>query len=71
VEKASQSRSIIPEISELKKASATAEYNTIINVLEKANYNKSKAADILGIDRKTLYNKINNYKNKGEKSDPV
>jgi two-component system, NtrC family, response regulator HydG len=69
IEDSSNTRSLIPEISELKKASATAEYNTIINVLEKANYNKSKAADILGIDRKTLYNKINNYKNKSEKTD--
>jgi two-component system response regulator HydG len=45
----------------LKSAAAQAEYDTIMNVLKQVNFNKSKAAEILKIDRKTLYNKIKNY----------
>jgi two-component system response regulator HydG len=33
----------------------------IIQALEKAKYNKSKAAKLLQIDRKTLYNKLDKY----------
>ncbi len=46
--------------SDLKNAASQAEYETIMNVLKQVNYNKSKAAEILKIDRKTLYNKIKN-----------
>ena len=46
----------------LKGASIDAEYETIVMALKKANYNKSKAAKILNIDRKTLYNKMKEYK---------
>jgi len=46
---------------DLKNAAAHAEYETIMNVLRKVNFNKSKAAEILKIDRKTLYNKIKQY----------
>jgi two-component system, NtrC family, response regulator HydG len=42
----------------LKGASLQAEYNTIMNVLKEVKFNKSKAAEKLNIDRKTLYNKI-------------
>ena len=42
----------------LKSISWTAERQGIIEALEKVNYNKSKAADLLSIDRKTLYNKL-------------
>ena len=45
----------------LKDAAAHAEYEAIMKVLKQVNFNKSKAADILKIDRKTLYNKIKNY----------
>lgn len=44
---------------DLKSAALEAEYETIINVLKDVNFNKSKAAQILKINRKTLYNKLN------------
>jgi len=47
--------------SSLKEASIDAEFETIMRALRQANYNKSKAAKILQIDRKTLYNKMNQY----------
>ncbi len=43
---------------DLKDAAAKAEYETIMSVLKEVNFNKTKAAEILKIDRKTLYNKI-------------
>lgn len=43
---------------DLKMAAKDAEYEMILEVLKKANFNKSKAAQMLGIDRKTLYNKM-------------
>lgn len=45
----------------LKKAASKAEYDTIISVLQQVNFNKKKAAELLKIDRKTLYNKIKNF----------
>jgi two-component system response regulator HydG len=46
---------------ELKTAALSAEYQKILEVLREVNYNKSKAAMILNIDRKTLYNKVKSY----------
>ena len=43
---------------DLKNAALEAEYETILNVLKEVNFNKTKAAKILNIDRKTLYNKM-------------
>ncbi|MDQ1140558.1 sigma-54-dependent transcriptional regulator [Pedobacter agri] len=43
---------------DLKNAAQEAEYDTILRVLKEVNFNKTKAAQILKIDRKTLYNKI-------------
>jgi two-component system response regulator HydG len=43
---------------DLKNAALEAEYETIIRVLREVNFNKTKAAEILKIDRKTLYNKM-------------
>ncbi|EOZ95394.1 Response regulator of zinc sigma-54-dependent two-component system [Indibacter alkaliphilus LW1] len=37
------------------------EKENIINALKSCNQNKSQAARILGIDRKTLYNKLDKY----------
>ncbi|MBB2146166.1 response regulator [Pedobacter sp. LMG 31464] len=42
----------------LKEAALEAEYEAILNVLREVNFNKTKAAKILNIDRKTLYNKM-------------
>jgi len=42
----------------LKNAALEAEYETILQVLKQVNFNKTKAAKILNIDRKTLYNKM-------------
>ncbi|MEO7263439.1 MAG: sigma-54 dependent transcriptional regulator [Ferruginibacter sp.] len=46
---------------DLKDAASKAEYEAIMNVLKEVNFNKTKAAEILKIDRKTLYNKIKSY----------
>lgn len=42
----------------LKLAAVEAEHEMILKILKEVNFNKSKAARILGIDRKTLYNKM-------------
>ena len=42
----------------LKNVALEAEYDTILRVLKEVSYNKTKAAEILNIDRKTLYNKM-------------
>lgn len=45
----------------LKVAASEAEYELIMKVLKQVNFNKSKAAKLLYIDRKTLYNKMKSY----------
>lgn len=45
----------VPDIKETVRG---VEVLTILKVLESVKYNKSKAAEILKIDRKTLYNKL-------------
>lgn len=45
----------------LKSIAGSAERQAIMEVLEKVAYNKSKAAELLNIDRKTLYNKLKLY----------
>lgn len=51
---------------DLKDAASRAEYETIMAVLQKVNFNKKKAAEVLNIDRKTLYNKIKNFQDLSE-----
>ncbi len=46
---------------DLKDAASHAEYEMIMNVLKQVKFNKTKAAVLLKIDRKTLYNKIRHY----------
>jgi two-component system, NtrC family, response regulator HydG len=43
---------------DLKSTALDAEYEMILSVLKQVKFNKTKAAEILGIDRKTLYNKM-------------
>jgi two-component system response regulator HydG len=50
-----------PKEINLKDAAIQAEFETIMAVLQQVNFNKKKAAELLKIDRKTLYNKIKNY----------
>ena len=45
----------------LRGASLEAEKEAVIQALEDAQYNKSKAAELLNVDRKTLYNKIKQF----------
>ncbi len=45
----------------LKTVAGSAERQAIIEALEKVSFNKSKAAALLNIDRKTLYNKLKLY----------
>lgn len=47
--------------SDLKAINESNEKNLIAETLKKVKYNKSKAAKILNIDRKTLYAKIERY----------
>ncbi|HEY9009247.1 sigma-54-dependent transcriptional regulator [Ohtaekwangia sp.] len=57
----SYTRPVIKETG-LKGAGIDAEYEIILEALKRVNFNKSKAAKLLKIDRKTLYNKIKQYK---------
>ena len=57
---ATPGRTVLDETT-LKAASIDAEYEMIIEALKQANFNKSKAAKLLNIDRKTLYNKMKQY----------
>jgi len=51
----------------LKSASLDAEYDLIVEALKQVNFNKSKAARLLNIDRKTLYNKMKQYQDLNNK----
>jgi two-component system response regulator HydG len=48
-------------VPDLKSAALHAEYEKILEILRKVNFNKSKAAMMLNIDRKTLYNKMKTF----------
>lgn len=49
---------MLADSNDLKSVALKAEYNKIVNVLKAVKYNKTKAAQLLNIDRKTLYNKL-------------
>lgn len=67
VEIISPSYDLSPELDEeenftdLKSVAEAAEKKAILKVLEQVGYNKTKAANVLQIDRKTLYNKMESY----------
>ena len=50
-----------PASLDLKDTASKAEYEAIMQVLKEVNFNKTKAAELLNIDRKTLYNKIKSF----------
>jgi len=52
----------VPFENKLKTANLDAEYDVILDALKQSNFNKSKAAKLLNIDRKTLYNKMRQFK---------
>ncbi len=52
--------SVEPGNEGLRHASDQAEKRAILEALERSRFNKSKAAEALNIDRKTLYNKLKN-----------
>ncbi len=63
-------RSVIPNkrkninlesVSDLKQFAEKSEKEIILNILNKSKNNKTKAAKLLNIDRKTLYNKLKAY----------
>lgn len=56
--------------SSLKAASRDVEYEVIFEALKKCNFNKSEAAKLLNIDRKTLYNKIRQYQELNQAQNP-
>lgn len=49
------------EITDLRSISERAERKAIVQVLRTTGFNKTRTAEILKIDRKTLYNKMNDY----------
>ena len=53
--------SLKPITLDLKDTASKAEYEAIMQVLKEVNFNKTKAAEMLNIDRKTLYNKIKSF----------
>src|SRR5690554_710459 len=57
----SAKRDVETHTSTLKGVANEAERERILKVLTQTGNNKSKAAKILNIDRKTLYNKLKNY----------
>ena len=61
VEENNQEETVVKKSYDLKDASSKAEYEAIMKVLKEVNFNKTRAAEILRIDRKTLYNKIKSY----------
>ncbi len=49
---------VVKSFTDIKTVALNTERDIIWDALKKANYNKSEAARILKIDRKTLYNKL-------------
>lgn len=58
----SPTKKIVSDDTNLKKAVAEPEKEHILSVLERCGWNRSKAAEMLGVNRTTLYNKMKKYK---------
>jgi two-component system, NtrC family, response regulator HydG len=56
-----EKKPVMPQIYDLKALQETQEKEMIVKTLQEVRYNKSKAARILNIDRKTLYLKMEKY----------
>lgn len=52
----------------IAKNTSPAEYEAILKALAQANFNKTKAANLLNIDRETLFIKLKNYQNPSAES---
>lgn len=49
------------QFSNLREIRVRAEGEFIVEVLKKVNFNKAKAAEVLDVDRKTIYNKLREF----------
>ena len=63
--KSPPSASVPVNTTDLKSMAETHERSTILNVLQQTHFNKTRAARLLNIDRKTLYNKMRLYNIEG------
>ncbi len=61
IDKAVFEKTINSEETNLKTLTSNIEKDTILRALKKTRYNKSAAARLLSIDRKTLYNKLRDH----------
>ena len=56
-----RSAALSMEVEGLKGVSHSAERQAILKALERNGFNKSRTAEMLNIDRKTLYNKLKSF----------
>jgi two-component system, NtrC family, response regulator HydG len=49
-------------LSEMDLAVLKVEYDIIVDALKKVDFDKAKAARLLGVDRKTIHNKLKMYR---------
>lgn len=50
-------------MSELKKERIRLDYNSLVKVLMETSFNQTKAAVIMGVDRKTVYSILKRHEN--------
>jgi PAS domain S-box-containing protein len=59
-------RELVKETTISSRESEEVSYDQIIKALEQTHWNKSKAAKVLGIDRRTIYRKLEKYEDSVE-----